>query len=172
MHVARIEAEPIVEEAVAGGIVVDAEHVRSSLAGGQFVEVTRRHAMRLKVAAPGMTAAHHAAEQVHAEPAPVVLVLGLPGQGRGGEDAADILGTDEVCARLLGSDGAHRQQASPALVDDRPQERALVAQMRVPMAVQAGETRRGQRLVDRYPALHAGVAAHHTAGMYGQALGE
>src|SRR5688572_20269570 len=94
-----------------------------------------------------------AVEQVEAEPAAFILMPGLVQQRRRGEGLAEILGLEEPGIRNGPANGPHRLQGSSAFVDERAKEGGIVVTVRIPMAVEAGESRGGQRLVDRGPHL-------------------
>src|SRR5438309_10108924 len=75
--VARIEVEPVVEEAFAGEIMVDAEEVRFPLAALEQFHLLPADAGAEQEVVPAVAAIDAAAQQIEAEPAPLVLVRGL-----------------------------------------------------------------------------------------------
>lgn len=85
-------------------------------------------------------------EQVEREVPPQVLEFGLIRERRGREDRPSILGLDESRLRILDPDGVHGQCDPAALVDEHAEKRRVSARVRVPVAIEAAEFRRGQRL--------------------------
>src|SRR5438874_11409620 len=89
------------------------------------------------------------AQQVEAEPAPLILVFRLRAQQRSAKSFADILGLYKASLRCNPANCPHRQGGAIACVHECSQERGGVFAVWVPMAVETAETRRRQRLVDR-----------------------
>ena len=77
------------------------------------------------------------AQQIETEPAAVVLLFRLRPQQRSAICFADILGLYEASPRCDPADCTHRQGGAVAFVDERPQERAGVFSVRVPISVKA-----------------------------------
>jgi hypothetical protein len=116
--------------------------------------------------------AHPAGEQVEAEPAAVVLVLGLVRQPGRGQHPAQVLRLHQPRARVHLPDRPHGEPDGVDLVDQHAQERAVVARVRVPVAVEPAEPGGGQRLVDRRVELQPGIALGHARGEGGDPRGE
>jgi hypothetical protein len=76
-------------------------------------------------------------EEVEAQPAALVLVVGLVGELGGREALAEILGHDQLGGRVDRPDRLHRAGDSKALDDGRPKHRVDVVLVWIPMAVKA-----------------------------------
>ena len=127
-----------------------------------------RDAVPFEEPTPFVVSIEPAAQEIKAEPAPAILVPRLPRDRRRGKHPAQILGMQEARVRDVGADGAHREQDSPALIDDGAQKRPLIAAVRMPVPVEAGEASRRQRLVDRRPCGDLRVARRGTPGVGGE----
>ena len=105
-----IKVEPVVEEALAGEIMVDAEQVGRRLRRSRTPpSPPSRSRRRTGCCARLCLAVDAAAEQIEAEPAPLILVRRLVAQRLGREGLAEILGLDELAPR----DDASGSRASP-----------------------------------------------------------
>jgi hypothetical protein len=94
----------------------------------------------------------------------VVLVLGLVRQPGRGQHPAQVLRLHQPRARVHLPDRPHGEPDGVDLVDQHAQERAVVARVRVPVAVEPAEPGGGQRLVDRRVELQPGIALGHARG--------
>ena len=90
---------PLVEKALAGEVVVDADDVGRPVGFEEQVEFGFADAVVEEDAVPGVLAIDMAAEQVEAQPAPSVLVPRLIAERRRAPGAAEILSLDELRAR-------------------------------------------------------------------------
>ncbi|CAO4137461.1 hypothetical protein OFEAOIEE_LOCUS5235 [Methylorubrum extorquens] len=166
----RIGPALLVEVALARQVVVDADQLGSGRVA-QRVEGAGVDAACEEAHEPGMALVHPPAQEIETEPAPSVLVLCLLGQGRRAEGSADILGLDQAGIRPDGADRPHRLLGRAALVDHHAQEARLVAAVRIPMAVEAREARRRQRLVHRGKILDLRIVFGDPPGMAGEKVG-
>jgi hypothetical protein len=73
----RIMIESVIQKSFAGQIMVDAEQVRLRLAACETGELAGARAGIEQGCMPGMGGVDPAAKQVEAEPAPLILMLGL-----------------------------------------------------------------------------------------------
>jgi hypothetical protein len=132
-----IEVDPVIEEALAGQIMVDADHVGPRLARREPVDLRLADAGLEQALAPVMRAVDPPGEEVEAQPPPLILVRGLAAERSGREDLAEILGLDEAGAGHGGADRPHRLEGAKTLVDQGAKEGRIVAAVRIPMAVEA-----------------------------------
>jgi hypothetical protein len=168
---AGVALHPLVEEPLAREVVVDPDDVRRARVGQEFLELALRDRVR-EVAPQRVVPVHAARQEVEAEPAALVLVGRLVGEVLRGERPAQVLGLDEAGGGVHPADGAHGAAGRVRLVHHHAQEEAVVAGVRVPVAVEAAEPGRRQRLVDRRVELQPGVALGHPRGVLGEAGGE
>ena len=113
----RIAFLPLVEEAVRAQIVVDADDVRGAGILREIPQSRLGHAGREKGPEPRVVTIDPAAQQIEAEPATLVLRLGLGAQHRRAEGLADILGLHQPRRRRDPPDAAHGQRRAVALVE-------------------------------------------------------
>jgi hypothetical protein len=170
--VVRIEAEPVVQETLAGQIMVDADDVGPALAAFESLHLLPADAGAGQDVVPIMLRSDASAEQIEAEPAPLILMRRLVTERRGREGLAEILGLEELRVRNGRADRAHRLERALALVHQRPEERRIVALVRIPVAVKGREARGRERLVDRRPHLDPGIAVGDAGGVIGELLRE
>jgi hypothetical protein len=131
-----ISVDAVVEKAFAGEVRVQADHI------GRAWRLREPHQFRLartviKEVLPERMAGRHATgEQVEAEPAPLVLELGLVAQAPRAADMADVVGLHQPRARVHRPDRPHRQPHALHLVQQRAHERPVTPPVRIPQAVQ------------------------------------
>ena len=89
-----------------------------------------------------------------------------------GGEALQVFGQDELRSRHDRADPRHRSLLRKRLVNERAAERAVVAQVRIPDAVERGEAGRRQGLVDRRPAAHPRGRVRDGLGIVGEERGE
>jgi len=167
-----VEHKAAVEEALTRNVVAQSDHPGRCRVGGQdIVEVRARDAGGDQPREERVPLAHPARQQVERQPAADVLVVGLVPEGPRGEGLSEVLRLHQRGTRPgLAADGAHREQHAAALEGDHAEEIRLRPRVRPPMAVEAREPRRGQRLVHGRPGVHPGVAAGDLGGLLGEAL--
>ena len=168
---ARIAIEPIIEKAVAGQIMVHAHDIgRARIIGDRAQPIGETEARQ--PVPQGMVHRKPAEQQVPPGPAPLVVERRLVLQGSGRVASAEVIGLDQTGVGAHPADGAHRGAHAVDLVEQRKPERMLVTAMRMPMAVQRGEARGRQRLVDRRPVGDPIVALRDLRREPGQLFGE
>ena len=172
MGVGRIERGAVVQEALAGDVVVEPEHHRPGHAFLQGGQRGTRHAGVQQAGVEGVGFIHLPQHQVEAEPAALVLIISLVLQPPGGKAAAEVFGLHQPGMRDLAANGLHGALDGTALQREHAQEAGLARLVRRPVAIEAGEARGGQRLVHRGPVGHPGVAPRGTAGEGGKLLGQ
>ncbi len=112
------------------------------------------------------------AEQIRSKPA-AVLALGTERLHlRGGEDAAAVLGVDQLGLWLMHTNRLHGESSGLYLIQQGMEILGQAALVRVPMTVQAGEASRGVRLVHGRVAQDVRVAFGHCGGIRRELLGE
>ena len=157
MRMGGIALHAMVEEPLAGQIMVDADDVWRTGIGRNglqpVLQPVRGHAPPQR-----MTAPYAPEQQVPCRPAPDILERSLLAQLGSGEGAAEILRLNEPRGGIDPANGLHREPGSVDLVEERAPERALVADMRIPMAIKRRKARRGERLIDRRPLVDPGIA--------------
>src|SRR3954470_23194995 len=160
----------LVEVALAGDVVIDADDVRRTRIVGEPEKLGfARPAFTREPVPQGMALRHTPAQQVPAEPAPVVEEFSMGGKPGRAVGLAQIVGLDELRLRVHAPDLAHGEHRGPALVEERLLECGRLAQMGIPNAVQGAEAGGRERLVDRGVPLEPGIAARHRAGVAGEA---
>ncbi len=146
----RVAIRPVVEEAVAGQVVVQTQHVGRARSLGDRLEARLQTEAHQPVP-QGVALLHSSAEQIPAQPPALVVEAGLMGDGAGGIGAAEVLGLDQASGWVDLADRGHGQADAVDLVEQSFVEAALVQQVRMPEAVESGEPSCGQGLVDRRP---------------------
>ena len=172
VHGRWILLDAIVEEAVTGDVVVQADHRRSDGVAREPLAIVDRHAGRVQVRPEGMLLGNAAGEQVQAQPPALVFERRLrrhrcPGGGRTG-----VLRADKLGVRRDLTNGRHRLDRGARLVHQCGHEGRIVPPVWIPVAVQGGKTRRRQRLVDRRIQPHPWVAARERRRVFGQLVPE
>jgi hypothetical protein len=168
--VARIEIKPLVEIALAGQIMVDADDVGRGAAVEEARQLVFGDAAALQDAMPFVTGTDATGEQVEAEPAPLVLVARLVSELLRREGLAEVFGLEELGGRVGAPDCRHRLGGAQTFVDQRARHLLEAALVRIPVAVEARETRRGERLVDRGPPFDPRIAFRHARGIVAEQL--
>src|SRR4051794_33568640 len=87
------------------------------------------------------------AKQVQAQPSAVIFKFRLIAQEWCAESSAQIFSLHQLCLRICCPYRLHGQPHALALSQHRAEETWGVGLMRVPVAIQATEPSRGQRLV-------------------------
>src|SRR5215207_6251707 len=158
----RVALQLLIEVALAGEVMVDADDVRSGIGLQEEVEFLFSDAVLDQDLAPGMMAVDPSAQEIEAEPAALVFQIGLVSQKRCAERLPEILGLYELGVGRHASDRAHRQYGGRAFGDKRSQERRLALSVRIPMAVEAAEAGRRERLVHRSEHLDPRITPRDT----------
>lgn len=156
---ARVRAELLIEVAVAGDVVVDADDIRRTRLGREHVELGGRGAVGLEEGTQRMRPVHAPAQEVPGEPAPLVVELGLVAQPLGAVGGAEVFGLHQSCRRIDAADRLHGEPRGGALVQQRAHEGARFTAVRVPVTIEAAEAGRGERLVHRGVVLNPGGSA-------------
>ncbi len=105
----------MVEEPLAGQVMVDSEQVRPGLAARERLDLVGPDAGGEEPLMPVMVRIDPAVEQVEAQPAPLILMRRLVKERRGREGLAEILGLEKPGVGKDPADGPHRFQYSRAL---------------------------------------------------------
>ena len=157
----------VIEEALAGHIMVHADDVRGAgCVGDGTGAVGKTHGLDL---GPHRVAGRDAArEQVPGQPAPFVVAGGDVRQFGRRIVKAEILGLHQPRGRVEAADRRHRPLRRVDLVQQRGPEGAGVAGVRVPEAVQRAETGGGQRFVDRGPVVDPRVPLRRCGCVIGE----
>ncbi len=138
----------LVQIAIAGEVVVDADHVGRRGVRPEPVEFGGRRSRPTKVSAQRMGLVHPSAQQVPGQPSPAILEPRLVLKPAAGEDPPEVFGLDQSGGWVPAPDGLHGERDAAALVQQRADETRIVAAVGIPVPVQAAEARRRQRLVD------------------------
>ena len=170
--VRRVALRTVIEPALAGDVVIDADDVGRAGILAEPQELVGRDAGPGQVVPQRVLGADHAAQQVPRQPAALVVELGHVRQLGRAVGFTEVVGLDQLGVGIDGADRAHRQHHRAALVQQRLDEGAVVAPVRIPDAVQAGEAGRGAGFVDRGVVLEPGVARRDRAGVFGQLFGK
>ncbi len=162
----------MVEPALAGDVIVHADHVGRARVVAEPAQLVGRGA-RVEQVVPQLVAGiDHAAQQVPGEPAALVeVVRDVLHLGRA-VGLGQIVGLDQFCMWIDGADRAHRQHRRAALDQQGADERGFVAAMRVPDTGQAREARGGADFVDGRVVLDPRITGGHGAGVFCQLVGE
>ena len=150
--------------------MVDAENVRLPLAAAEGLDLFPANAGSDEQAVHLVIVVDGPAQEIEAQPAPLIFEIRLVAERRGREAFAKVLGLDELRVRDDLPDRPHRLEHALALVDQRSEEERIILGVWIPMAVEGGKTRRRQRLVHRRPHLDPGVPLRHARGVIGQLL--
>src|SRR3954470_20552103 len=140
-YIFRIALDTMVEEALTGDVVVDANNVGSAGIRDERVEFVRRSAVANEIGPKRMSPVEAASQEVEAKPAPVVVELGLILKRRGAVGMADIFGLNQPCIGPDAANGTHALARGFALSKQSADESGIIAAMRVPMSVQGAEAR-------------------------------
>jgi len=167
-----MQLEPLVEEALAGDVGVDADDVGRAGGVHERVELVLARTAAAQPFAQRMRASDAAGEQVEREPAALVVEGRLVGECRRASREAEVVGLHELGVGDDLADRPHRQHRGLHLVQQGTHEAAVVGGVRIPQAVQRRETRRRQRLVDRRPGALFGVAFGDAARVVGKQRGK
>ena len=119
-----------------------------------------------------MVGADPAAQEVPGDPAPAVVVLGVLRHRGGGVGVAEVLGLHELSRGVHPADARHRKPRGVDLIEHRSPQGALVLGVREPVAVEATEPRRGERLVHGGVGVQPWVALGDRLRVGGEAQGE
>lgn len=171
-HVGGVVAGAVIEEAIAGDVVVEPDEVRDAGILAEVIEVVRVQPVADEPPAQRMIGPYAPCEQVEAEEPARVLVVGLVGERRRRVDRAEVLRLDEARLRDDLADRAHGGADGAALDEDGPREEARVGRVRVPVSVEGAEAGRRERFVDRRPVRHPRIAFGDAAREIGQARDE
>src|SRR5690625_1084281 len=115
-----------------------------------------------------MVRQHMAAEQIPAQPAAIILESSLGGQFRDRMTESQILGLDQSRRRVDQADFTHGGPDRVDLVEERQPAGILIAPVRVPVTIEAGEACRRQGFVDGCPVLDPRIALGNGARMGGE----
>ena len=102
----------------------------------------------------------------------MVFELRLIGQSGAAVGATGILRLDQPGARVDLPNARHAEHGRAQLVQQGPDERAVIAMMRIPVAVQRAEPRRRERLVDGRIVLKPGISSRDRGGVRREVFGE
>ena len=170
--VLRIALGAVVQPALAGGVVVDADDVGRAGVVAEPEQVVGRGAGLDQVIPHLVLLVDHPAQQVPGQPAPLVEEVCQPLHLRRAVGLRQIVGLDQFRIGVDGADGAHRQDGGFRFDQQGLHENAVAFPVRVPDACQTREARRGQDFVDRGVVLGPGVACRYRAGVLGELFGE
>ena len=109
-----------------------------------------------------------AGEQIEPEPPALVLEAGLVREQRGRKRLAHVFRLDQSRGGIDSADLAHRQCRAEALVVESAQAGRVVASVRIPVAVKAGEACGGEDFVHRSPVGDPRVPLRHRARVPGE----
>src|SRR3546814_12214736 len=107
---------------------------------------------------------HPAAELGQAEAAPFVSRSCLVAERACWEDLPKIFSLQKLGGGNDRANGAHATQRPQALIHQCPGKGDGVLSVRIPVAIQGGEARRGQGFVDGCPAFYPGIAFRGASG--------
>ncbi len=164
--------DTVIEVALARQIMVEADQVRRCGAGGQLREHFLRSGLVPQPAIKRVSGHHAAGEQVERQPAPVILVIRLMLKGIGCERLPDVFRGQQFRVGDDLTDRFDRTLDRQALVDQRAERRVDVGEVRMPMAVQAGESSRGHRLVHGVPIVDPGIASRDLGRIVREQVGK
>ncbi len=165
----RVALRPVVEEPVAGQIVVHADDI--GRAGGLGDRLQPRLQTETDEPAPhGVTRPHEPAKQVPAQPAPIVVEGRLMRDRPGRIGAAEILRLDQPGRWIDLPDRRHGEAHAIDLVQQDLVEAGLVQEVRMPKTIERREPGRGQRLVHGRPVVDPRISLRDRAGETGEPL--
>lgn len=167
-----VELGALVEKAVAGDVVVEAEDGRGTGVFGEPEHVCFGEAVLEEEVPERVVGVDVAAEEIYAEPAAGGVGLRGLAEGGGCGDGAAIFGVDEAGFGDDAPDGSHGEGNAADLVGEGVEVAAHVAVVRVPVAVEAGEAAGGLGLVDGGPIVDPGVAPGYDGGELSKFFGE
>ena len=167
-----IEVGAVVEKAVAGEVVVEAEDVGRAGIVGEPEYVCFGDAVFEEIGEEGVLAIDMAAEEIDAKPAAVLAEEAVGFELRCGPGFAAVFGMDELGLGIHRADGLHGEGGGFDLVDERVDVAADGVVMGIPVAVETAEARGGLRFVDGGVAVDPGVALGDLEGVGGEFGGE
>ena len=163
-----IALQPMVQPALAGGVVIDADDIRRAGMVAEPQQLRRVDAGAGQIVPQRMTGIDLAAQQIPTEPAALVEKIHQRRHRLGAVVLADVVGLHQLGVWIDAADRPHRQHGATALIDQRLHETAVVLRMRVPDPVQRAEAGRRQRLVDRCVLLDPWIAGRDRGRVVGQ----
>src|SRR5829696_2106223 len=145
----RIAIPPVIDEPLAGHVVIAADDVRRTGSLAKRVKFHSSQPQPPQMLPEGMLLGHSPAQEIERQPAAFVLIVSLIAKRWSAPDATEILGLDELSGRIDLSDFLHRQLDGPALVDECAHHLPFIALVRVPMSIERREAGGRQWFVDR-----------------------
>jgi hypothetical protein len=127
----RITLHPVVQEALAGRVVVEPDDVRRAGVGGQLLELTADAGTR-QIGPERMPRRDPPGQEIEGQPAARVLVAGLIGEPWRAVGLREVLGLNQPRARVDLPDRAHREPDRHDLVDEDAHEQPVVTPVRMP----------------------------------------
>ena len=157
-----------IQKPLAGEVVVQAHHVGWARVVEPSLQFFFAGAVLAQAVPELMRGRDMAAQQIKAEPAAQVFEISLVAHGRRAVHLGQVFGLHQLGVRNDFPDGLRRQPRSFELVEQGPDEGAVVGGVRIPVAVKGAKTGSGQRLVHGSEVREPGVAL----GYIGRVLGE
>ena len=158
-----IVSQAIVEKALAGDVVVDARDVRGAGRVDEPGQLLFSGTARTQIAPERVLRPDAAAQQVEAQPSPLILEVGLVLQVGRCERVSEIVGLHQPGGRVDSADGSHGQHRGALLVEQRPHEALVVSAVGVPVAIQSAEPGGRGRLIDGGVGVQMRIATGHCA---------